>query len=85
MMLKQKYTLIQTRLLLTPATCHDLIPFCLLGGSWVAISGVISRVAIVITHIRGLIAPLTTTHEPPSNSARKLDQSDPRFESLSRF
>ena len=27
---------------------------------------VISRVTIVITHIRGLITPLTTTHEPPS-------------------
>ena len=38
----------------------------LLGGSWVVISGVISRVTIVITQIRGLIAPLTTTHEPPS-------------------
>ena len=36
----------------------------LLGGSWV----VISRVTILITHIRGLIAPLITTHEPPSNS-----------------
>ena len=38
----------------------------LLGGSWVAISGVISRVTIVITHIRGLITPLITPHEPPS-------------------
>ena len=36
----------------------------LLGGSWVVISGVISRV--LITHIRGLITPLRTTHEPPS-------------------
>ena len=26
----------------------------LLGGSWVVISGVISRVTILITHIRGL-------------------------------
>ena len=26
----------------------------------------ISRVAIVITHIGGLITPLITTHEPPS-------------------
>ena len=25
-----------------------------------------SRVTILITHIRGLIAPLMTTHEPPS-------------------
>ena len=30
------------------------------------ISGVISRVSILITHIRGLITPLITTHEPPS-------------------
>ena len=27
---------------------------------------VISRVAIVLTQIRGLIIPLITTHEPPS-------------------
>ena len=33
-----------------------------LGGSWVATSGVISRVTIVITHIRGLITLLITTH-----------------------
>ena len=40
----------------------------LLGGSWVVISGVITRVTIVITYIRGLIliTPLITTHEPPS-------------------
>ena len=37
-----------------------------LGGSWVVTSGVISRIAIVITHIRGLIIPLITAHEPPS-------------------
>ena len=37
-----------------------------LGGSWVVISGVISRVTIIMTHIRGLITPLITTHEPPS-------------------
>ena len=36
----------------------------LLGGSWFGISGVISMVTIVITHVRGLIAPLITTHEP---------------------
>ena len=39
----------------------------LLGGSWVVISGVISRVTIVITHIRGLITPLITAQEPPSS------------------
>ena len=38
----------------------------LLGGSWVVISGVTSRVTIIITRIRGLITPLITTHEPPS-------------------
>ena len=38
------------------------------AGSWVDISGVISRVTIIITHIRGLITPLITTHEPPSIS-----------------
>ena len=43
--------------------------FCglgILGGSWVVISGVISRVTVLITHIRGHITPLITTHEPPS-------------------
>ena len=38
----------------------------LLGGSWGVISGVIRKVTIVITHIRGLITPLIPTHEPPS-------------------
>ena len=38
----------------------------ILGGSWLVISRVISRVTIVITYIRGLITPLITTHEPPS-------------------
>ena len=36
------------------------------GGSWVVISGVISKVTVLITLIRGLITPLITTHEPPS-------------------
>ena len=36
------------------------------GPSWVVISGVISRVTIVIIQIRGLLTPLITTHEPPS-------------------
>ena len=39
-----------------------------LGGSWVAISRVISKVTIAITHIRGLIAILITSHEPPSRA-----------------
>ena len=38
----------------------------ILGGSWVGINGVRSRVTVVITRIRGLITPLITTHEPPS-------------------
>ena len=38
----------------------------ILGGSWVVISGVTSKVTIIITHIRALITPLITTHEPPS-------------------
>ena len=45
----------------------DRILLIILGGSWVVISGVISRVTIVITQTRGLIFPLITTHEPPSN------------------
>ena len=32
----------------------------------ILISRVLSRVTILITHIRGLLTPLTTTHEPPS-------------------
>ena len=39
-----------------------------LGGSWVVVSGVISRVSVIITHIRGRIAPFITTHEPPSKA-----------------
>ena len=34
----------------------------ILGGSWVVISGVISRVTMLITHIRGLKTPLMTIH-----------------------
>ena len=42
----------------------------ILGGSRVVISGAISRVSILITHIKGLITPLITTHEPPSNTPK---------------
>ena len=35
-------------------------------GFRAAVSGVISRVTILITHIRRLTTPLITTHEPPS-------------------
>ena len=40
----------------------------LLGGSWVVISRVISKVTIIITHNRRLITPLITTPEPPSRA-----------------
>ena len=40
--------------------------YSILGGSWVVIHGAISRVTILLTHIRGLITPLITTREPPS-------------------
>ena len=39
----------------------------LLGGSWVVISGVISRVTIIKTAV-----PLMTTHEPPSKQETNL-------------
>ena len=35
------------------------------------ISRVISKVTILITHIRGLIAPLITIHEPPSSPGQR--------------
>ena len=35
-----------------------------LGGSWVVISGVISKVTIDITHIRGHITILIATPKP---------------------
>ena len=38
----------------------------ILGGSWVVRSGVISRVTVLITHIKGLITLHISTHEPPS-------------------
>ena len=40
------------------------------------ISGLISRVKTVITHIQGLVTPLITSHEPPSrvNEAWRGDQ-----------
>ena len=41
---------------------------CILGGLWVVISRVISRVTILITHIRGLRTPVITTHEPASRA-----------------
>ena len=41
-------------------------PGTLLGGSWVDTSRVICRETILVTHIKGLITSLITTHEPPS-------------------
>ena len=53
-------------------------PESFLGGSWVVLSGVISRVSILTTHNRVLITQLITTHEPPSGcysgKARKLHE-----------
>ena len=43
-----------------------------LGGFWVVVNGLISRVTILTTHIRGLITPLITTHEPPSSNSCAL-------------
>ena len=43
----------------------------LLGGSRVVTNGVISRVIVIITHIRGLVTPFKTTHEPPSTEQVK--------------
>ena len=31
------------------------------------LGGVISRITILITHIRGVITPIIATHEPPSS------------------
>ena len=45
-------------------------PQGLLGGSWVVISGVISRVTIITTPSRGFVAPVTTAHEPPSTGVQ---------------
>ena len=38
----------------------------------VVISEVVSRVTILITHIRGLIAQLVTIHEPPSRGGKSI-------------
>ena len=48
-----------------PAEVHIV-----LGGSWVVISGVISRVTVMLSHIRGLITPFIATHEPPSRQLK---------------
>ena len=38
-----------------------------LGGSWVAISGVVSPLIWVISRVTALITLLITSHEPPSS------------------
>ena len=43
---------------------------CILGGSWVVISGVTSPLIWVISIVTLLITPLITTHEPPSTGLR---------------
>ena len=44
---------------------------CLLGGSWVVISGVLSPLIWVIIIVTLLITPLITAHEAPSNYNRR--------------
>ena len=39
---------------------------CLLGGSWVVISGVLSPLIWVIIMVTLIKTPLITNHEPPS-------------------
>ena len=56
----------------TGAHCSCSLAVVILGGSWVVISGVISRVTIDITHIRGFITLMLTTHEPPSIGTKVL-------------
>ena len=45
----------------------------MLGGSWVVISRVLSRITRLITQIRGLITLLITTHEPPSVDKKPVE------------
>ena len=44
--------------------CQTTFWLLILGGSWVVISRVVSRVTILITHITGLIALLITYNYP---------------------
>ena len=41
-------------------------------------NGVISRLTIVITHVRGLITLLTTSHEPPSRAQHRCSKANIR-------
>ena len=49
---------------------------CLLGGSWVVTSRVISPLIGLITIVTLLITPLITTHEPPSRGIRAFEGLD---------
>ena len=42
----------------------------MLGGSWVAINGLISKVTKLVSHIRGLISG--AIHEPPSRGGSRF-------------
>ena len=46
------------------------------------ISGVISRVTILITHIRGLVTPLITTHDPPIKPYSPVGDRGPQYSTL---
>ena len=65
------------RICLQTLATAQAVNHLLLGGSWVVISGVISRVTVIITHIRGLITPLITIHEPLSLSPKPLNPIEP--------
>ena len=43
---------------------HGRTALMMLGGSWVVINGVISRITIIITHVAGLVTLLITTPKP---------------------
>ena len=47
----------------------------ILGGSWVVLCRVISRITKVITYFRGLATPLITTYGPPSTCATETPHS----------
>ena len=45
---------------------YDSNALCL-GSSWVVVSGVMGNYTYNPCNVRGLITPVLTTHEPPSN------------------
>ena len=52
----------------------------ILGGSWVGKNGVISRVTLLTTHLKGLITPLVATREPPSQDYHRDPDIQASFE-----